>query len=427
VSDSYPPLVGGATRAISQLAHGLTARGDKVAIITSWQAGTPTFERDSGVAIHRVRDVPSRFRSLSGNPHRHTPPPFPDPIAAFRIRAILRAVSPDLVHTYGWLTYSCLLAMAGMRIPLVLSARDYGNICPKRTLLYEGRACTGPRPGKCFSCASRLYGRPKAALAVTGVLGGSSYLKRRLSALHSPSEYVREVMTRSLEPLHFSDDLNVVLPDYRSEDRDAADEKVLARLPDEPFILFVGALRRVKGVPELLAAYSNLENPPPLVLIGSRAPDTPATAPGVVVIEGATHATVMAAWERALFGVAPSTLPEPLGNVVHEAMSAGRPVIGTRPGGHRDMITDGVSGLLVAAGDIGQLTRAMRRLIGDQSFRSRLGERARFDALRFTEEMVMPKFDAFYDRVLAEAPSQARDGEGRVRGLARRWHAMGSR
>ena len=42
-------------------------------------------------------------------------------------------------------------------------------------------------------------------------------------------------------------------------------------------------------------------------------------------------------------------------------------MIGTFPGGHTDLIEDGVDGLLVPAGDVVALGRAMRRLVDDPS------------------------------------------------------------
>ena len=113
--------------------------------------------------------------------------------------------------------------------------------------------------------------------------------------------------------------------------------------------------------------------------------------PGVTVEYDVSHATVMAAWDRALFGVAPSVLPEPLGNVVHEAMSRGKPVVGTAPSGHEEMIEDGVDGLLVASRDIDGLAEAMPRLIDDEELRARLGEAARIHSERFTAEVQLPK------------------------------------
>ncbi len=43
---------------------------------------------------------------------------------------------------------------------------------------------------------------------------------------------------------------------------------VLAKLPEEPFILFVGALQPHKRIGRLLSAYSRLNSPPPLVVTG---------------------------------------------------------------------------------------------------------------------------------------------------------------
>ncbi|HEY3522906.1 MAG TPA: glycosyltransferase, partial [Candidatus Limnocylindrales bacterium] len=74
--------------------------------------------------------------------------------------------------------------------------------------------------------------------------------------------------------------------------------------------------------------------------------------------------------------------PEPLGLVVHEGMSRGRAVIGTRPGGHADLIVDGESGLLVPSGDAVALAAAIARLLADPALRARLGTSGRQLVLR---------------------------------------------
>lgn len=85
--------------------------------------------------------------------------------------------------------------------------------------------------------------------------------------------------------------------------------------------------------------------------------------------------------ERADIVVAPS-LQEPFGNVVVEAQLAGRPVVAAAAYGHLESITDGETGLLVAPGDTGALAEAVERLITDPALASRLGIRAREEALR---------------------------------------------
>src|SRR5581483_9169321 len=158
----------------------------------------------------------------------------------------------------------------------------------------------------------------------------------------------------------------------------------LDELPSEPFLLFVGALRRVKGVYELLEAYEQLSDPPPLVLLGTYEDDSPtAFPPGVLVLDDFPHDAVLEACERCLFGVMPSLWPEPLGTVVAEVMSRGRPVIGTRPGGHEDMIVHGETGLLVPRGDVPALVQAMRTLLEDAELKARMGEAASVKAAEF--------------------------------------------
>jgi glycosyltransferase involved in cell wall biosynthesis len=396
VTDSHPPLIGGANRSVELLSRHLAALEHSVVVATAWQEGLPAIEEAGGVQIHRIRDLSSRMRWISEDPYKHNPPPFPDPEAVLGLRRLIRDFRPDLVHAYGWLAHSTAAALGRKGAPLLISARDYGNICAVRTLVREGSVCDGPAPVKCLHCASSNYGLVKGAVAAGSVLGAGPLLRRRVTAVHSVSNYVARRMDRHL---HVPGALSVVIPNFHEETAgEPVDEELLGRLPKRPFILFVGAFRRIKGIEELLAAYRRLDGPPPLVLVGTRAPDTPETFPpaGVTMIEEVPHATVMAMWERALFGVLPTKAPEALGNVVHEAMSKGRAMIGTRPGGQEDMIEHGETGLLVPGGDIDALAEAMARLIADPGLRERIGVKARARARAFTPEVVVPQFEKLY-------------------------------
>lgn len=399
LTDYYRPLIGGSIRSVELLARHLIANGHTVAIATSWQPGAPAEEKIEGVQVYRVRDLASRLRRFSEDPYKHNPPPFADPEGAWRLRRVVRRFRPDVVHAYGWISHSLALGLLGKKVPVMLSARDYGNICAVGTLIRKGELCSGPQLGKCLDCAGHRYGRAKGATAVVGVFTAGMLLRRTVTSLHAVSHYVARVVDRFL---HIPGAQATVIPNFHEDEPTVEpDRAAMAKLPEKPFILFVGGFREIKGIYELFEAYESLTDPPPLVLVGTMMSDSPQRFPvGSTVITDVSNATVMAMWERALFGVLPTKAPEALGNVVHEAMSKGCAMIGTRPGGQEDMIDDGKTGLLVPGGDARALGAAMRRMIDEPELRRQLGEAGRRRAEDFTPEVVMPQIEALYRRTI---------------------------
>ncbi|MEA2375914.1 MAG: hypothetical protein QOD53_2377 [Thermoleophilaceae bacterium] len=407
VTDAYAPMIGGAERAVASLAAELVDRGHAISVATAWQDGLPARDTRDGVEVHRLRDLTSRVPWVSADPYKHVPPPFADPEAVVRFRRLVRRFRPDLIHSYGWLTYSCAARIARGRVPLVLSVHDYGNFCALRTMLHMDREpCSGPAARKCLSCSAHHYGAVKGAVAVAGVLGGRRRLARASAGAQCNSQHTHEMAWRHLlagrAGFAQRSDADAVLPPLGDRSPSGMpDRAILDRLP-ESYILFVGALRRMKGLPELLEAYGRLPSAPALVLVGTREIDTPERFPaGVTVIDAMPHATVMAAWDRALFGVFPSLSAEPFGLALHEAMSRGRAVIGTTPGGHAEMIVDSQTGLLVPHGDVAALAAAMQRLIEDPALRERLGQAARQRAELLAGEHSVDRLEALYEAAIS--------------------------
>jgi glycosyltransferase involved in cell wall biosynthesis len=97
---------------------------------------------------------------------------------------------------------------------------------------------------------------------------------------------------------------------------------------------------------------------------------------------------------------------EGLPNVLLEAMAHQRPVIATPCAGTRDLLVDGVNGLLVPPGDAGALAAAMTRLAGDTALAGRCAERARETVERYGWDAVQPALESVLERC-------ARDVAGR--------------
>ena len=402
VADFYPPFLGGLERQAQLLSRELVGRGHAVSVATVWHQGLAEQEDDQGVHVYRLKGLTTAVPWFSTVPGRRYHPPFPDPAIVWHLRRLIRRLEPDVVHARGWISYSCAAALLGRKIPLLISAHDYGYSCAVRILLRRGEICAGPAPLKCLACASRTQGIGKGVAAVTGVFSGRRLLRRKATAVHSVSGFVQQFIEQHLLDQRQS---SVLIPDIGTAsgvlDRAGPPSPAaIRRLPQEPYILYVGGLTAAKGLGLLLAAYQQLPAPPPLVLIGTLWPDTPREfPPGVTVLPNLPNREVMAAWARCLFGVVPSVWAEPLANVILEAMSLGKAVVASRVGGVADLIVDGETGSLVPPGDLPALVQAMRRLIEDRELRDRLGRAARARADLFAASAVVPRFEALYEQL----------------------------
>lgn len=108
--------------------------------------------------------------------------------------------------------------------------------------------------------------------------------------------------------------------------------------------------------------------------------------------------------------VVPSLWPEPFGLVGIEAFAAGRPVIASATGGIGDWLEDGVSGLLVRAGDSHALARALSELLDDPQRQREMGAAGRASvAERFTSERHVATISDAYRAARSTWESEARE------------------
>jgi glycosyltransferase involved in cell wall biosynthesis len=101
--------------------------------------------------------------------------------------------------------------------------------------------------------------------------------------------------------------------------------------------------------------------------------------------------------------VLPSTLPEPFGLVVIEAMASGKPVVATAPGGPSETIVDGTTGYLVQPSDPEGMGAAVEKLLVDRELRARMGATGRKRACEvFSLPRYVKDFEELYGRLIAE-------------------------
>lgn len=99
-----------------------------------------------------------------------------------------------------------------------------------------------------------------------------------------------------------------------------------------------------------------------------------------------------------------SSCQETLPVAVQQAMGARLPVVSTRVGGVPDIIQDGRSGLLVEAGDIGGLARALEAVLTDPPLAAALANAARDYAVKhFSAPSVARRTVEVYRQVVADS------------------------
>ena len=169
--------------------------------------------------------------------------------------------------------------------------------------------------------------------------------------------------------------------------------------PSGPIIGIVGRLQRWKGFHHVIAAMPAILARHPdvtcLLVGGEHAlePDYPDVLRRQIEAAGLSQQVRMVGlqrnvpqWMAATDVILHASEDEPFGIVVIEAMALGKPVVATDAGGPREIITDGVDGLLWQMGNVDALSTAVLRCLDDPAMASRLGEQARIRAAAFSTE-----------------------------------------
>jgi len=333
---------GGVVRHVDALARELLARGHEVAVLTPADAGVPLAPhvlRLGGTVSVRCNGAVSTLALT--------------PSAVARLRAALRGGEFDVVHVHspeapavGW------HAVGAARAPVVVTSHAAS---PSRASAAVMRLC-GSR---------RHLGRCAVRIAV------SRAAEETLRRWHpGPCRVIPN---------------GVHLPPGRPAPR--SEDGVLD-------VAFVGQAVERKGLPVLLRAFAALraQVPARLTLVGPRLPG----GEGVTALGPAGDAAKAAVLDRADVLCAPSLRSESFGMVLTEAFARATPVVASDLAGYREVVREGVDGLLVPPGDPAPLAAALRALAADPARRAAMGAAARERAEAFAWPAVADAVEEVY-------------------------------
>jgi glycosyltransferase involved in cell wall biosynthesis len=373
INYEYPPLGGGAANATAALAREMARQGWRVTVATSAYRGLPSREiTPDGVEIRRIPTIRRRV-DRSG------------------VAEMLVFLAASLVWTpvlAAWRRPKGIIAFFGLPCgpaawltrlilgtPYVVSLRG-GDVPGFR---YEG---------------IELYHRLSAP-----VIG---FLWRRAAAVVANSDGLAELARRFAPDMAIPVTHNGVDPDRFKPAPDAprrADAEGPLRL------IIVGRLVRQKGVDVALAAMSRVKCEVSLTVVGD-GPCRAELAETAVELGLADKVRFLGwldreampkAYAEAEAMVFPSR-DEGMPNVVLEAMASGLPVVGTDIPGTRDLVADGVTGVLTAVDDVAAVAAAVEALAADPERRAAMGAAGRRRVCeRFSWSAAARRYTAYFD------------------------------
>ena len=180
------------------------------------------------------------------------------------------------------------------------------------------------------------------------------------------------------------------------------------KIPDEDIVfVYVGRLKRDKGIPELLAAFEKIAKTNSsmwLLLVG---PDEEnlgrliQASPAMMKIIKVGHTSSPESYMAAADIFVLPSHREGFGSSVIEAGACGIPAVASRIYGLTDAVVHGHTGLLVTRGDVGELARAMEKLGNNRKLRLRMGRAAQRRAkVRFDQKKITEALLQFYGKIL---------------------------
>jgi phosphatidyl-myo-inositol alpha-mannosyltransferase len=195
-----------------------------------------------------------------------------------------------------------------------------------------------------------------------------------------------------------------------------------ATLPPGRKVLFVNRLDPRKGFATMVDAFRRLATTHQdlVLVVAGDGPDrnairrlSPPLRGRVIMLGNVPHDRLPSFHAACDVFCAPATGRESFGIVLVEALAAGLPVVASDIPGYREVVRDGVDGLLTPARDAQAVAAAVARILEDAELSKRLSEAGRETANRYSWDIVAGEIEAVYLEVLSQKRGPGRK-DGRV-------------
>ena len=356
---------GGAERALVLIAEGFIKRGHKVSVVTIAGTERDFYKIPDGVYrlfLNLAKDSPTLIHALWNNLYRF-----------WVMRQAIHSLQPDVVISFMCSTnILTLLSLTKTVYPVIVSEQ----IDPKTTAFDRN-----------WWGKLRRIAYPLAAKVISVSQGVNEYFEWL-------PESKRIVIYNPLQPIK-DEKGKISLPQNAD--------------PNKKWAISMGRLDYQKNFELLLSAFHKIvdKHPDWQLLIFGEGELRPKLEELIAnlgltnqaFLPGITDDPISILKKSELFVL--SSRFEGLPAVLFEALACGLPVISTDcPSGPREIIRDGIDGVLVPTEDVSALATTMDRLMSDEEERKRLAERAPEGSSRFSLDVITKKWELLLHEVV---------------------------
>jgi glycosyltransferase involved in cell wall biosynthesis len=280
-----------------------------------------------------------------------------------RMRKLLDHVRPRIAHAhniYHHLSPSILPMLRKRGIPVVMTVHDLKLACPAYTMMADNQPCERCRGGKIHNVAvNRCI---KGSLALSSLVLLETFVHRLLRLYEAnvsrfvvPSLFVLEKLVQ----WGWARERFAYIPNFVDVERFRPNHAIGDRF------VYCGRLQNLKGVVTLVRAAALAKQP--LTLVGSGPEETRLRklsedlGADVLFLGHQTKAALVDVIQSARAIVVPSECNENAPLALLEGYAAGRPVIGSRMAGIPELVREGETGALFAAGQVEALAASLQR------------------------------------------------------------------
>jgi glycosyltransferase involved in cell wall biosynthesis len=317
-----------------------------------------------------------------------------NPYSFFALKKLLKEYQPDVIHlhTMNQITPSVLFLLK--RYPTVMTLHGPETFLRRLLIwfLLPSHFKHSPYDKKDLNLAGKLtyfyFNHIQKVFYKFGL--------KNVDIFIAPSKYIQKMASVDVAPITH-------LPNF-------IELRKFQDLKNNYNLLFVGRLEKVKGAQFLIEA---------LPLIIKAFPQATVTIIGdgtdkadllnltrnlqlekhIQFIGWVENKDLDAYYEKSSIVVIPSVWPENFPTVCNEAMSVGRPVIGTKVGGIPEIIDDGVNGYLVEPQNSEQIAERVIQMFATGDLLKEFGRNARKKAEGFSIEKYVEHVEMIYKEV----------------------------